>query len=72
VADAVALSLLADPLPRIGVELVHTEVLAAGNFTTVKPAGPILPKTGAGATGAVLGGVVLAAGGFGLRRRLAR
>lgn len=72
VADAVALSLLADPLPNIGVELVHTQVLAAGNLTSVKPSGPVLPKTGAGTAGAVLGGVALAAGGFGLRRRLSR
>ncbi len=73
-ADAVALSLLSDPLPNIGVELVHTEVLAAGNFGAPgqKKTGPVLPKTGAGAAGVVFGGVALAFGGLSLRRRLAR
>lgn len=75
-ADAVALSLLASPLPNIGVELVHTEVLAAGNIgaptTPVKKNNPVLPKTGAGVAGVVVSGLVLAFGGIGLRRRLAR
>jgi LPXTG-motif cell wall-anchored protein len=73
-ADAVALSLLADPLPNIGVELVHTEVLAAGNFGSpvVKKATPVLPKTGAGTTGVVFGGLGLAVVGLGLRRRFLR
>jgi hypothetical protein len=71
-ADAVALKLLADPLPTIGVELVHTEVLSAGNFEdpSVKPVA--LPKTGAGAATAVVGGLGLVFGGVGLRRRLKR
>lgn len=71
-ADAVALSLLTSPLPNIGVELVHTEVLAAGNLGgPAKAKGtPVLPKTGAGAAGVVVMGAVLATGGFALRRRL--
>jgi LPXTG-motif cell wall-anchored protein len=74
-ADAVALSLLAAPLPNIGVELVHTEVLAAGNFDTPavkKTSNPVLPKTGAGVAGVVVLGLVLTFGGLGLRRRLVR
>lgn len=74
-ADAVALSLLSAPLPNIGVELVHTEVLAAGNFAgpgAKKTTNPVLPKTGAGAAGVVFGGLGLAFGGFALRRRLIR
>lgn len=74
-ADAVALNLLADPLPNIGVELVHTEVLSAGNFQDpglVKKSNPQLPRTGAGVATAVIGGLGLAFGGFGLRRRLMR
>lgn len=71
-ADAVALSLLSAPLPNIGVELVHTEVMAAGNFgdPAQKKGAPVLPKTGAGVAGVVVMGVVLATGGFALRRRL--
>jgi LPXTG-motif cell wall-anchored protein len=71
-ADALALSLLAAPLPNIGVELVHTEVLSAGNFDTpaIKKTSTTLPKTGAGAAGVVAVGIALALGGFGLRRRL--
>lgn len=71
-ADAVAVSLLADPLPNIGVELVHTEVLAAGNFASpgVKKDTPVLPKTGAGVAGVVMVGTALAFGGLGLRRRI--
>lgn len=74
-ADAVALSLLAAPLPNVGVELVHTEVLSAGNFGTApakKTNTPVLPKTGAGVAGVVTGGLVLAFGAIGLRRRIAR
>lgn len=72
--DAVALSLLSDPLPNIGVELVHTEVLAAGNFAepVAEQSTPALPKTGAGAASAVLSGAVVAFVGLGLRRRLVR
>jgi LPXTG-motif cell wall-anchored protein len=73
-ADAVALSLLASPLPNIGVELVHTEVLAAGNLDdpAVKRTDPVLPKTGAGVASAMIAGLSLAFGGLGLRRRLTR
>ncbi len=74
-ADAVALNLLAAPLPNVGVELVHTEVLAAGNFQgpgATKTDKPVLPRTGAGVATAVIGGLGLAVGGFGLRRRLVR
>jgi LPXTG-motif cell wall-anchored protein len=74
VADAVALNLLRAPLPTINLELVHTEVLAAGNLKApaVERNQPVLPKTGASATGAVVGGMALAFGGFTLRRRLRR
>lgn len=75
-ADAVALSLLASPLPNIGVELVHTEVLAAGNIggpsVPTNKNNPVLPKTGAGVAGVVASGLALALGGLGLRRRLSR
>jgi hypothetical protein len=74
-ADAVALSLLTDPLPNIGVELVHTEVLAAGNFgspVVKKTSSPVLPKTGADGAGVVAGGLGLAFVGLTLRRRLMR
>ena len=73
-ADAVALSLLAAPLPNIGVELVHTEVLSAGSFGSVPASSstPVLPKTGAGVAGVVAGGAALAFGAIGLRRRLVR
>ncbi|HYZ94041.1 MAG TPA: hypothetical protein VFA34_16835 [Actinomycetota bacterium] len=73
-ADAVALNLLGAPLPNIGVELVHTEVLSAGNFQDpiAKKNNPQLPRTGAGVGAAVIGGLGLAFGGFGLRRRLMR
>ena len=74
-ADAVAVSLLSAPLPNIGVELVHTEVLAAGNFGAPgvrKTSNPVLPKTGAGAAGVMFGGLGLAFGGLVLRRRVLR
>ena len=64
-----------DSLPNIGVELVHTEVLAAGNFGSapvVKKATPVLPKTGSLAAGAVAGGIGLAGAAVVVRRRLVR
>jgi hypothetical protein len=72
VADAVALRMLASPLPTIGVDLVHTQVLAAAKFDTRKTSSttPALPKTGA--SGTVLGGLLLAAGALTVRRFVVR
>ncbi len=71
-ADAVALSLLGDPLPNIGVELVQTEVLAAANYGSpvVDPTKPELPRTGTSPAAVVAVGLALASGGFLLRRKI--
>jgi LPXTG-motif cell wall-anchored protein len=73
VADAVSLKLLGSPLPTIGVDLVHTQVLAAAKFGTHSdPVGTSLPRTGAGALATVVGGLALAAGALAVRRRRVR
>jgi len=74
VADAVALRMLASPLPTIGVDLVHTQVLAAtklGTHTT-NTSSPSLPRTGAAAGATVLAGLVLAGGALLARRFVVR
>jgi LPXTG-motif cell wall-anchored protein len=72
VADAVSLKLLAAPLPTIGVDLVHTQALAAAKFGTKTRTDPTLPKTGAGMLATIVGGLVLAGGALAIRRRFAR
>jgi len=73
VADAVSLRMLTSPLPTIGVDLVHTQALAAAKFNSRQTSdGPSLPRTGAAAAGTVLGGLLLAAGALLVRRLVVR
>jgi LPXTG-motif cell wall-anchored protein len=62
--------MLASPLPTIGVDLVHTQVLAAtklGTHTT-SSSSPSLPRTGAATGATVLAGLALAGGALLVRR----
>lgn len=67
--DAVSLRTLADPLPTVSVELMHSESLAAARFTKVAAA-PVLPATGAVAGSTALAGLGLAVGALLIRRWL--
>ena len=73
-ADAVALRMLASPLPTIGIDLVHTQVLAAAKVGTKQTSTttPTLPRTGAGVLATVLGGLLLAGGALTVRRLVVR
>jgi hypothetical protein len=72
-ADAVSLRMLASPLPTIGIDLVHTQALAATKTSTqTSTSSPSLPRTGAAAGATVLGGLALAGGALAVRRFVTR
>jgi hypothetical protein len=71
-ADAVALRMLAAPLPTIGVDLIHAQALAAQKSGSEQIGGPSLPRTGAAAGATILAGLALAGGALLTRRYVLR